>query len=348
MPKDDLTRLQQVSPSSPRGVSELEHAAASLYKALMASRDTANEVAATVAHVAQYEAAAAQFATRMVQYLDTAFNHQSEVTFADTQKRRQSIVLEPHVELGKALMGYEGIVLFVKDTDEERYKKMCLNYITTISKLHQKEMRGLLMNLKTQLNSSTQGLSDVSFAQAAHSTHKPSGITGAVARSKTVRRDVAKTGDKKATDATRKVSDTYAAAVSEIVKQIVTEDDFIAAFLHLGDTESTFADYMELDTYFRRQAARHASHGLSASLTQLARTVMELMFGFVDGEMRLWIDASTEGNPPALVGIIATTEQLQRDAQMEGTSMFVQQLFEKQIGRQRQAFDNFVVSHSWT
>lgn len=126
VPKDDLARLQQTSPSTPRGISELEHAAASLYKALMASRDTANEVAATVAHLAQYEAAAAQFATRMVQYLDTAFNHQSEVTYAEAQKRRQSVVLEPHVELGKALMGYEGIVLFVKDMDEERYKKMCL------------------------------------------------------------------------------------------------------------------------------------------------------------------------------------------------------------------------------
>lgn len=158
------------------------------------------------------------------------------------------------------------------------------------------------------------------------------------------RGEVAKTGDKKATEATRKVADMYAAGVSEVVKQIVTEDDFIAAFLHLGDTESTFADYMELDTYFRRQASRHASHGLSASLIQLARTVMELMFGFVDGEMRLWVDASVEGNPPALVGIIATTEQLQADAQMEGTSMFVQQLFDKQLGRQRQAFEAFVVS----
>ncbi|BEJ16672.1 hypothetical protein CspHIS471_0600730 [Cutaneotrichosporon sp. HIS471] len=342
VPKDDLLRLQQTSPSTSRGISELEQSAASLYKALMASRDTANEVAATVAHLAQYESAAGQFAQRMVQYLDTAFDHQSEATYVETQKRH-SLVLEPHVDLGKALMGYEGIVLFVKDMDEERYKKLCLNYITTMSKLHQKEMRGLLMTLKGQLNSITKGLSDVSFAQASQSTQKPSGITATVTRSKTLKRgEMAKTGDKKATDATRKVADMYAAGVSEVVKQIVTEDDFIAAFLHLGDTESTFADYMELDTYFRRQASRHASHGLSASLTQLTRTVMELMFGFVDGEMRLWVEASVDGNPPALVGIIATTEQLQADALNEGTSMFVQQLFDKQLGRQRKAFDAFV------
>ncbi|GMK58498.1 hypothetical protein CspeluHIS016_0505300 [Cutaneotrichosporon spelunceum] len=340
VPKDDLARLQQTSPNTPHGVSELEQSAASLYKALMASRDTANEVAATVAHLAQYEAATAQFTQRMVQYLDTAFDRQSEATYADTQKR-QSVVLQPHVELGKALMGYEGIVLFIKDMDEERYKKLCLNYITTISKLHQKEMRGLLMTLKGQLGSTS--LSDASFVQASQSTQKPSGITATVTRSKTVKRgEKAKTGDKKATDATRRVADMYATGVSEVVKQIVTEDDFIAAFLHLGDTESTFADYMELDTYFRRQASRHASHGLSASLTQLARSVMELMFGFVDGEMRLWVDASVEGNPSAIVGIIATTEQLQADAQMEGTSLFVQQLFDKQLGRQRKAFDAFV------
>jgi len=76
--------------------------------------------------------------------------------------------------------------------------------------------------------------------------------------------------------------------MSEIVGQIVTEDDFINAFLHLADQESTFADYMQLDTYFRRQATRHASRN-NPSLVQIARSVMDLMFGFVDGSLKQWV-----------------------------------------------------------
>lgn len=135
----------------------------------------------------------------------------------------------------------------------------------------------------------------------------------------------------------------YSLGMGEVVSQIVTEDDFINAFLHLADTESTFADYMELDTYFRRQAARHAS-GLSSSLAQIARSVMDLMFGFVDGEFKNWIDAAIQNNTAAIVGIIATTEQLHSDAQQEGTSLFLLQFLEKQLGRQRQVFDAFIVS----
>jgi hypothetical protein len=39
VPREDLTKLSQISPSSKRGVEELEQAAASLYKAIQASRE---------------------------------------------------------------------------------------------------------------------------------------------------------------------------------------------------------------------------------------------------------------------------------------------------------------------
>lgn len=77
--------------------------------------------------------------------------------------------------------------------------------------------------------------------------------------------------------------------MTEIIGQIVTEDDFIGSFLHLADNESTFADYMQLDTYFRRQATRHASRN-NPSLIQIARSVMDLMFGFVDGALKTWVN----------------------------------------------------------
>ena len=89
----------------------------------------------------------------------------------------------------------------------------------------------------------------------------------------------------------------YQKALSEMINQIITEEDFINTFLHLADTESTFADHMELDSYFRRQAARHAHRSMSPGLTQLVRSMMDLIFGFVDQELKNWVEAAVDRNP---------------------------------------------------
>ncbi|KAL1407120.1 hypothetical protein Q8F55_006534 [Vanrija albida] len=349
VPRADLQKLSQTSPSTPRGVKELELAAASLYKAIQASRDQANEVAATATHAREYQAASTQFAMRILEYLDIAFKHQSDTTLADYKKGAASgaLKLVPHTALGESLMTYEGLVLFVKDMDEDKYKKLCLNYITTASKLHQEEMKDLLMNLIKALNSTKSKTNpDVSFSRAAAAVPKPTTIGGAVVRSKTMKRpnDTSSKEEqgRKADEATRKVSELYKQGMGEVVNQVVTEDDFINAFLHLADTESTFADYMELDSYFRRQAARHAAHGMSPGLAQVTRSRMDLLFGFVEGEFKNWVDAAIQKNPVAIVGVIAITESLAREAEQLETSLFLLQLFDKQLGRQRQSFDQFI------
>lgn len=121
VPKEDLQMLSQASPSTQRGVQELEQAATALYKALQAARD--NE--ATGAHIQEYEKIAVQFATRVLEYLDITFKHKSSETLAKYKKTSQ-LKLEPHNELCENLMLYEGLVLWVKDMDDERYKKLCL------------------------------------------------------------------------------------------------------------------------------------------------------------------------------------------------------------------------------
>ena len=82
-----------------------------------------------------------------------------------------------------------------------------------------------------------------------------------------------------------------------MINQIVQEEDFISAFLHITDTESTFADHMALDSYFRRQAARHAAKAMTPGLAQLIRSMMDLIFGFVDQELKNWVEAAGERNP---------------------------------------------------
>lgn len=89
----------------------------------------------------------------------------------------------------------------------------------------------------------------------------------------------------------------YENVLTQLVNQVLTEEGFINAFLHLTDTESTFADHMELDSYFRRMAARHAARQLSPGLVQLMRSMMDLVFGFIDQELKQWTEAACERNP---------------------------------------------------
>lgn len=58
----------------------------------------------------------------------------------------------------------------------------------------------------------------------------------------------------------------------------------------MDDTGQTFADYMSLENYFRRQAARWA--GLSQATLKLVRGSMDLIFGFLPLELKAWLDSA--------------------------------------------------------
>jgi len=80
----------------------------------------------------------------------------------------------------------------------------------------------------------------------------------------------------------------FGLVLDHIAPQIYREDDFLADFLQINDAGLTFADYAGLDNYFRRQATRSA--GLSQSTTKLNRSAMDLIFGFLSGELKMWLD----------------------------------------------------------
>ena len=80
----------------------------------------------------------------------------------------------------------------------------------------------------------------------------------------------------------------FGLVLEQLAPQIYREDDFITDFLQINDAALTFADYMGLDNYFRRQAARAA--GLSQSTAKLVRGAMDLIFGFLAAELKAWLD----------------------------------------------------------
>jgi hypothetical protein len=76
--------------------------------------------------------------------------------------------------------------------------------------------------------------------------------------------------------------------LEQISYQILREEGFIADFLQINEARLTFADYMGLDNYYRRQAAR--TSGLSVQTYKLVRGAMDLIFGFLPLEVKSWID----------------------------------------------------------
>ncbi|WVO23559.1 uncharacterized protein IAS62_004914 [Cryptococcus decagattii] len=344
VPTDDLHTLIKEPPSSEQGVKALERAAASLYKALQVGMDTANaEVAATIARMQEYREQSSKFCKRMSDYLDITFQYQADSTFADFRKNfKKTMALESHQKMCEKLMIYTGLVLYIKEMDDARYQKLCSDYMSRVSQLHQSEMRELLTYLASLNVSSGDAGADAAFSSAPGANYaKPS----ALQKSKTAigfGLGNQPKQEKRTDNNTSRAAELYHQAFTQIIKQIVVEENFINAFLRPVDTESTFADYMELDSYFRRQAARHASRARSAGMIQLLRSMMDLIFGFVEVELKNWVEATVEKVPVAIVGIIAVTERLAKEAEDENTSIFFAQLFDKQLLKQRLVMDMFV------
>lgn len=149
--------------------------------------------------------------------------------------------------------------------------------------------------------------------------------------------------------------------LAHIAPQIYREEDFLADFLQINDAGLTFADYAGLDNYFRRQAARSA--GLGQSTMKLIRSAMDLIFGFLTGELKTWLDNALAKDSSyvapnfhlsggetlnwachrQIIGILACLERFLVDADETGNA-FMLHLLEKQRMRLKGLFDRHVVS----
>jgi hypothetical protein len=138
-------------------------------------------------------------------------------------------------------------------------------------------------------------------------------------------------GDKGHHDGELPASEVFFHILSSVTPQIYREQEFIADFLQIHEQTITFADYMELEAYFRRQASRFASAG-GGLVGKLARGAMDLIFGFLVGELRIWIDTALAKDQLQIVGIMVNLERFIADAGERGNS-YVSRLLQKQYQR---------------
>ena len=121
----------------------------------------------------------------------------------------------------------------------------------------------------------------------------------------------------------------------------------MSSFLQINEIGETFADYMNLDSYFRRQASRWV--GISKETQKLLRGAMDLIFGFLPDGLKKWIDDALELDKmfvafdqtcffaltsfcSQMIGIIAHLERYKSDAEERGNT-FLARFLQKHHAR---------------
>lgn len=77
---------------------------------------------------------------------------------------------------------------------------------------------------------------------------------------------------------------------------IQREQDFLADFLQITDSSLTFADYLNMEPLICRRAAASAGQ-MRPGTVKLIRGAMDLIFGFIPEQLRLWTDAALQRDP---------------------------------------------------
>ncbi|KAJ3575972.1 hypothetical protein NP233_g733 [Leucocoprinus birnbaumii] len=353
---DALITLTQESLEKSPSISRLEQAAAELYKALQAGRDT--DMAATMERLQEYRTHNSQFCKRMYDFLSIMFTAQSKLLLGEVSGltkpgRGGKPTIVQHQDIEEYLGRYCGLMLYLKEMDESVYGKLCAAYFSAASELHSTQIKAL-MNIYlgyVKRSSEDEGEHVFSSTPTNPAPKAPSGMRRAgtlirspmESRNKDKDKSSSNTTNSSAADGDMRVSEVFALILDQIIPLIHQENSFMADFLQINslnhDAALTFADYMGLDQYFRRQATR--SNSLSQTTLKLVRGAMDLVFGFLATEVKVWVEKALEKDPIEIVGVLATLERFMIEAD-EKANQFLNGFLSKQHTRLKGVFDRHI------
>ncbi|VDB99589.1 unnamed protein product [Peniophora sp. CBMAI 1063] len=342
VPRELLVMLTQESLEKTASIERLEGAAAELYKALQAGRD--RDMAATMERLDEYRTHNQQFCKRIYDYLSIIFVAQSKMLLGDSDglvKRSKGtrLIIKEHKDVEVYLGRYSGLILYLKEMDEVSYAKLCAAYFSTASELHSTQIKALMAVYSGMVKKPSEEEAEQTFALTpgggGNRTANPLKRAGTLVRSPLENR---RDRDKPA-DGDMEAAAAFGRILEAISPQIYREQEFIADFLQINEAGLTFADYMGLENYFRRQAAR--TIGLSQQTLKLVRGAMDLIFGFLPLELKAWIDGALVKDNLQLIGVIACLERFIADADERGNAFLINAL-DKQHRQLKSLFDRHV------
>ncbi|KAH8099365.1 exocyst complex component Sec3-domain-containing protein [Cristinia sonorae] len=342
--REALLTLTQESLEKSPSITRLEEAATQLYKALLAGRD--RDMAATMERLDEYRTHNTQFCKRMFDFLSIMFTAQSKLLLGDDSgviksSSRGKPALKDHKEFESYLERYSGLMLYLKEMDEAVYGRLCAAYFSASSELHAIQTKAFMAVCNGMIKKVPD--EDEGFGTAPQTgTYRAAAVgmkrAGTIVRSPLEGRKERK----ERPDREMHASDAFALILEQVAPMIYREEDFIADFLQINDAALTFADYMGLENYFRRQASRSA--GLSSATAKLVRGALDLIFGFIPAELKTWLDSAIGKDTVQIVGIIVCLERFLADAEERGNA-FLLNVLEKTHARLKSQFDRRINEH---
>lgn len=330
-----LITLTQESLEKPKSIERLEEAATELYKALQAGRET--EMAATMERLQEYRNHNHQFCKRLVDFLSIMFTAQSAILLGDnngvtSNGVHKEPVIMSHQQMETYLGRYSGLMLYLKEMDEEFYSKLCATYFSAASALHGTQTKVLFTTYLNQLKKTSDDYeNDFNFIPTATASKSGTGIRrGGTARQREKERMF---------EGYSKISEAFRMLLEQLALAVNREEEFITDFLHINDAGLTFADYMGLDNYFRRQALR-ALH-LSQGTMKFLRGAIDLIFGFLPAEIKAWVDRMLENDEIGVFGLILTLERFVTSTR-ERSNQFLFGALSKQLTRLKHVLDRHI------
>ncbi|KAJ9477604.1 Exocyst complex component SEC3 [Pseudozyma hubeiensis] len=299
---------------SSEGVSQLEVAAASLYKSMLQARRDGDgggaDMAAAAERLADHEAISARFCKRVLDYLNVTFSAETQRLLSDPSRQKALQPPHPslpdHASMEEVLGQYCGLLLYMKEVSSATFSRVSAAYFASASECYRTEMQQLFAAYRRQLRkASDEDVSESSFVGPTST-----GVATAAMRSGTIRRAQRDKSIKGARDRGDVAGqDGLQRILSCIFPVLLREQNFISDFLHINDNNITFADYMDLEPYFRRRAAgMFASISATGPLREM-KGAMDLIFGFVAPELQSFTDDALAKDKMCIVGLLATLDR---------------------------------------
>nr|CDI52043.1 related to Exocyst complex component Sec3 [Melanopsichium pennsylvanicum 4] len=295
------------------GVAQLEVAAASLYKSMLQARRDGDggggaDMTAAAERLADHEAISSRFCKRVLDYLNVTFNAETQRLLSNPSRQKALQPPHPslpdHASVEEVLGQYCGLLLYMKEVSSATFSRVSAAYFASASECYRTEMQQLFSAYKKQLRKAT----DEDVSESTFTSHSSTGTATAI-RSGTIRRvarDRTMRGGRDRGDVSGR--DGLQRILSCIFPVLLREQAFISDFLHINDNNITFADYMDLEPYFRRRAAGMFTISTAGPLREM-KGAMDLIFGFVAPELQAFTDDALVKDRMSIVGLLATLDR---------------------------------------
>ena len=325
IPEADLAVLATEPFDSEAHIKRLERSAVSLYKAILSTRDSAmgGEMAAANDRIDDYARYSSNFGKRLLDYLSAAFKAEADHAVSDFVRLPEKMALAPHEHLEQALGEFCGLMLFVKEIEDQRYNQIAASYLATSSDLYRKEIGDLFNHARTLIRKPTDDELEASFA--------PTASASPALRPGTIKRPGGRpAAERRRADDGPSSGEVLRRALDQIGPHVYREQQWLTDLLHLDlDSGITFAEYCDLETVFKRGAATQLQ--MQVGRFKDVRASMELVFGFLAQQLGDLVAYILQRDQLQVFGILVALDAC-ADAAIGAGNDFVARV----VGRQRQ------------